>query len=122
MLTQSGGQIVGSGTYWDLMTGLRIDLDQKGMLPGGDGAKYVKASSGAVLLFGPVLGVAYVILLPLMGIVTILSLLIQKTLGGVFSLGQNIISFGWRPTEAYLGGKNLKKNVREKTGRSPTKE
>jgi hypothetical protein len=54
-----------------------------------------------------------------MGIVTALSLMVQKTLGGLFSLGKYIITFGWRPSEAYLGGKNKKQNT-EKSGRSPT--
>jgi hypothetical protein len=120
MLRHTGGQIVGSGTYWDVMTGVRVDFDQEGTLPGGNGATYLKASSGAILLLGPILGLAYVVLMPIMGIVTALSLMVQKTLGGVFSLGKYIVSFGWRPTEAYLGGKNKKQNDGEKTGKSPS--
>jgi hypothetical protein len=119
MLRHTGGQIVGSGTYWDVMTGVRVDFDQEGTLPGGNGATYLKASSGAILLLGPILGLAYVVLMPIMGIVTALSLMVQKTLGGLFSLGKHIVTFGWRPTEAYLGGKN-KKNNAEKSERSPT--
>jgi hypothetical protein len=119
MFKHTGGQMVGSGTYWDMMTGLRVDLDQEGTLPGGNGSKYLKASSSAVLLWGPILGLAYVVFLPIMGIVTALSLLVQKTLAGMFSLGKNIISFGWRPTEAYLGGKNKKKDDADKAGKSP---
>ena len=122
MLKHTGGQKVGSGTYWDVMTGLRVDIDQEGTLPGGNGSKYLKASSGAVLLSGPILGLAYIVFLPIMGIVTALSLLLRKTLGGVFSLGKNIISFGWRPAEAYLGGKNKKKDDRGKSGKSPTEK
>jgi hypothetical protein len=117
MFKHTGGQIVGSGTYWDVMTGVRVDFDQEGTLPGGNGATYLKASSGAILLLGPILGLAYVVLMPIMGIVTALSLMVQKTLGGVFSLGKYIVSFGWRPTEAYLGGKNKKQNDGEKTGK-----
>lgn len=109
MRTHTGGQVVGSGTYWDIMTGLRVDLEREGALPGGNRSRYLKASSGAVLLSGPILGLAYVIFLPIMGIVTAFSLLVRKTLGGVFSLGRSVFSFGWKPTEAYLGGKNQKK-------------
>jgi hypothetical protein len=122
MLRHSGGQTVGSGTYWDVMTGARVDFDQEGTLPGGDGATYLKASSGAILLLGPILGLAYVVLMPIMGIVTALSLMVQKTLGGLFSLGKHIVSFGWRPSEAYLGGKNKKKNDGEKPERSPAEK
>ena len=122
MFRYTGGQTVGSGTYWDVMTGTRVDFDQEGTLPGGNRAKYLKASSGAILLLGPILGLAYVVLMPIMGIVTALSLMVQKTLGGLFSLGKYIVSFGWRPSEAYLGGKNKKKDDGEKPGRSPTEK
>jgi hypothetical protein len=54
--------------------------------------------------------------------VTALSLLVQKALGGVFGLGKYIVSFGWRPAESYLGGKNKKKNDRDKTKKSPTEK
>ena len=119
MFKHTGGQRVESGTYWDVMTGLRVDFDQEGTLPGGNAATYLKASSSAILLLGPILGLAYVVLMPIMGIVTALSLLVQKALGGVFSLGKHLVSFGWRPAESYLGGKNKKKNDSDKAGRSP---
>jgi hypothetical protein len=119
MLKYTGGQQVGSGTYWDVMTGLRVDMDQEGMLPGGNGTRYMKASSGAIVLWGPILGLAYIVILPIMGIVTAFSLLLQKTLGGVFNLGQSIISFGWRPSVAYLGGKNKKKGTRDESIKAP---
>jgi hypothetical protein len=119
MFKHTGGQRVGSGTYWDIMTGLRVDIDQEGTLPGGNGSTYLKASSSAVLLVGPIFGLAYIVFLPIMGIVTALSLMVQKALGGVFSLGKYIVSFGWRPSEAYLGGKNKKKNYSDKARKSP---
>ncbi len=119
MFKHTGGQRVESGTYWDIMTGLRVDFDQEGTLPGGSGSKYLKASSGAILLLGPILGLAYIVFLPIMGIVTALSLVVQKTLGGVFGLGKHLVSFGWRPAESYLGGKNKKKGGSDKARKSP---
>jgi hypothetical protein len=119
MFKHTGGQRVESGTYWDVMTGLRVDFDQEGTLPGGNGATYLKASSSAILLLGPILGLAYVVIMPIMGIVTALTLMVQKALGGMFGLGKYIVHFGWRPSEAYLGGKNKKKDDGEKSGRSP---
>jgi hypothetical protein len=122
MFKHTGGQRVESGTYWDVMTGLRVDFDQEGTLPGENGTTYLKASSSAILLLGPILGLAYVVLMPIMGIVTALSLLVQKTLGGAFGLIRYIVGFGWRPAESYLGGKNKKKNDSEKAGKSPTEK
>jgi hypothetical protein len=122
MFKHTGGQRVESGTYWDVMTGLRVDFDQEGTLPGGSGSKYLKASSGAILLLGPILGLAYIVFLPIMGIVTALALMVQKTLGGVFGLGKHIVHFGWRPAESYLGGKNKKKNGSDKARKSPNEK
>ncbi len=120
MLKHTGGQRAGSGTYWDVMTGVRVDLDEQDILPGGNGTTYFKTPSSAVLLLAPILGLAYVVVMPIMGIVTALALIVQKTLGGLFSLGKYCVTFGWRPTEAFLDGKNKKKNNTEKSGRSPT--
>jgi hypothetical protein len=122
MFRYTGGQTVGSGTYWDVMTGTRVDFDQEGTLPGGNRAKYLKASSGAILLLGPIIGLAYVVFLPIIGIGTALSLIVQKTLGGIFSLGKHIVSFGWRPAEAYLGGKKKKKDDSNKTEKPSTRK
>jgi hypothetical protein len=118
MFRYTGGQTVGSGTYWDVMNGTRIDIEQEGTLPGENGTRYLKASSGAILILGPLIGVAYVVFLPIIGIGTAVSLIVQKTLGVLFSLGKHMISFGWRPTEAYLGGKNKKKDDSNKTGKT----
>ena len=50
----TGGHKAGKGTYWNFMTGQRVDLEQEGMLPGDEKARYIKASGAVVLLFGPV--------------------------------------------------------------------
>ncbi len=122
MFKHAGGQRVASGTYWDVMTGLRVDFDREGTLPGGNGTTYLKAPSSAILILGPILGLAYVVLLPIMGIITVLSLMVQRTLGVMFGLGKHIVHFGWRPAESYLGGKNKKKNNNDKAGKSPTEK
>jgi hypothetical protein len=119
MLILTGGQVVGNGTYWDMTTGFRVDMDQEGSLPGGKNAKYVKTSSGVIMLAGPILGLVYIIALPILGVVTAFGLLLQKTLGGVFNFGRNIVSFGWRPAESYLGGKNKKKEEADGAGKRP---
>lgn len=117
MFTLTGGQTVKSGTYWDVTSGSRVDMDAEGALPGSDKARYIKASAAAVLVTGPILGLIYIIALPIMGVVTALGLLLQKTLGGAFSLGRHIVTFGWRPAESYLGGKTKKGEKSEETGK-----
>lgn len=118
MFTHAGGQKVGSGTYWNIITGLRVDMEQDGVLPGEENAKYVKASAFTILLIGPVFGLLYIIALPIMGVVTALSLLLRKTLGVIMSLGRNFFSFGWRPAESYLEGKKKKKDGSDHSGKT----
>jgi hypothetical protein len=64
-----------------------------------------------VLLSGPILGLLYVVCLPFIAIAAIVTLIVKKIFGGVLSLARNLVSFGWRPSEAYLSGK--KKNKKD---------
>ncbi len=61
-----------------------------------------------LLLLGPFIGLAYVIALPFVSIATMAALVARKVAGGIFNLLGNLVSFGWRPGEAYLGGKKKK--------------
>ncbi len=61
-----------------------------------------------LLLLGPFIGLAYVIALPFVSIATMAVLVAKKIVGGIFNLLGNLVSFGWRPGEAYLGGKKKK--------------
>ena len=57
----------------------------------------------------PFIGLAYVVVLPFMAIGTVLTLIIKRVATEVASL----TSFGWRPVEAYLGGKKVSKKKKE---------
>jgi hypothetical protein len=39
----------------------------------------------------------------------IVMLMAKKIFGGALSLARNLVSFGWRPQESYLGGKKKSK-------------
>lgn len=62
------------------------------------------------LIAGPVMGLLYVICLPFIAIATVVILIGRKSLGSVIGIVRNLIAFGWRPTEAYLGGKKERKS------------
>ncbi|HTG00431.1 MAG TPA: hypothetical protein VK654_07555 [Nitrospirota bacterium] len=122
MFTQSGGQTVAGGTYWDITTGYRVDLDKEGVLPGDSSTKYLKASSGAILVAGPILGLVYIIAMPVTGVAAFLGLLLQRIAASALGLGRHIIYFDWRPAESYLGGKNKKKgNAGDANGKPDTR-
>ena len=84
----------------------RDDLDHMKQRGVGDFIKSLGKLAAA-----PFIGLAYVIFLPI-GFVAALSLALLKGIAGL--AGANA-SFGWRPAEAYLGGKKKSKNKSEKT-------
>jgi hypothetical protein len=113
MLINKGGQMVDSGTYWDLRIGSRIDIADEGILPGSEKATYIKMPSLVMLLIGPIIGLLYAILLPFIGIATVAALAGRTMLRGMNNLAAKSVSFGWRPKNAYLSGKK-KKNQEKK--------
>ncbi|GBD98028.1 hypothetical protein BMS3Abin07_00035 [bacterium BMS3Abin07] len=62
-----------------------------------------------MLLLGPILGLAYVILLPFITIATVITVAVEKAVVGMLGLAGATVPFEWRPTTAYLTGKKRKK-------------
>jgi len=105
MFRHRGGENVRGGTYWNLSSGNRIDIKDEGKLPGNDKSIFIRFPPIVMLLLGPILGLLYVVFLPFMAIVMMVAVVGKKILSGMFHLVKNFVSFGWRPTEAYLAGK-----------------
>jgi hypothetical protein len=114
MLTYKGGNKVGKGTYWDLAKGRRIDVASEGVLAGEGTTTYFRMSSAVMLLSGPVIGLLYAVLMPIIGIATVITLAVTKVLQGMYNLAAKSISFGWQPMSAYLAGKKKKKAEKKK--------
>jgi len=72
-----------------------------------------KGKGVAALVFGPFIGLAYFVSLPFIAIATIVVLIGKTMLRGMLSLTRNLVSFGWRPSEAYLAGKKKTKKKRD---------
>ena len=108
MLQYKGGQKVGKGTYWNLSDGTRVDISDEGILPRNGSATYTRFRPGIVLLAGPVIGLFYVIALPFIAVGMVLALVGKKVLSSMFNALGNLVSFGWRPSEAHLTGKRKK--------------
>ncbi len=105
MLTCKGGHAVGKGTYWDLANGRRIDVLREAVLAGGGTTTYVRMPSGIMLLWSPIIGLLYAILMPFIGIATVGVLAGREILGSLYHVAEKSVSFGWRPSNAYLSGK-----------------
>jgi len=104
-----GGNRVKKGTYWNLANGDRVDIADEDVLPGDSKASYTRFPPSLMLLLGPVFGLVYVIALPFIAIATLIMLIGKKLFRGLLNLVGNIVSFGWRPSEAHLAGKKKKK-------------
>jgi hypothetical protein len=109
-----GGHKVEKGTYWDASTGERIEVEQAQVLPGNDHHIYIKAKSGLVLIAGPILGLAFALFLPFIGIVMSLGQVGRKVADSSIGHAAQSVSFGWRPIEAYLTGRKQKKEAKDR--------
>ncbi len=109
MLTYKGGHAVGKGTYWDVVSGRRIDVVGETVLAGGGAATYIKAPAGVALLSMPIIGLFYVVMMPFLGLAAIASIVGARILSGVSEVVGKSLSFGWRPGNAYLSGKKRTK-------------
>ncbi|HTG01344.1 MAG TPA: hypothetical protein VK654_12265 [Nitrospirota bacterium] len=124
MLLWKGEQKAGPGTYWNMNTGERVELEKDDVLPGDSATGFIKAPSSVMLLSGPLLGVMYAMFLPLVGIIMTISFLAKKIAGIGKRAGQRIADaagksafFGWRPLHAFFiskrkGGKRKKDEAR----------
>jgi hypothetical protein len=104
MQKHKGGHRTGSGTYWNLETGEKLVIEREGVLPGNEGTSYLRVPSAIMLPFGHVLGVLYVLALPIVPIVMMAAIMTSKFTASAFSLSVRSLSFGWRPMASYLTG------------------
>ncbi len=65
------------------------------------------------LVAAPLLGLVYVIVMPFIAVGTVLAAAGTKAVVGLSHLAANLVSFGWRPSEAHLAGK---KKGRKRSG------
>ena len=67
-----------------------------------------------VLLLGPIVGFFYVIFLPFISVAAIIVLIGGKALSKVWNIARSLAYFEWRPSEAYLSGKQEDKKKKKK--------
>ena len=115
-LDRQGGQAVSPGNYWSFSTGDRVHMDDAGVLPGDAETSYYRLPPLAMLFVAPMLGLAYAVFLPFIGIAMLFTLLGRKLFGGLLDGLWKTAAFGWRPSEAYLLGRKKNGKVNEDKG------
>lgn len=108
-LERKGGAKVSKGNYWNVANGERIHFDKDGVLPGDSSVSYLRFHPAAMLVVGPLMGLAYAIFLPLTAILMVLWVAIEKVFGGLINAVWKTAAFSWRPSEAYLAGKKTRR-------------
>ena len=123
-----GGKKVDKGTYWNPADGHRVDMRGEGVLPGGPDTTYLRMPPGGMILMAPVVGLLYVIFLPVFGLMAILGMWLVPVVGvltgaaltgvrvcsGMFAGASRSVPFGYAPSAAYLAGKKRAKKKEEK--------
>lgn len=75
MFTSVGGRTVGKGTWWNLSSGERIDVNGTTALPGSSEDRYIKLPATGVLIAGPVAGLLFSLVVPFLFVIIMLALL-----------------------------------------------
>ena len=75
MFTYFGGRTVGHGTYWNLSSGERIDVNGSMVLPGTSEERYVKLPMTGVCIAGPLAGLVFTVVIPFLFLLIMLALL-----------------------------------------------
>ena len=116
MARYSGGESVGAGMYWNLATMNVVGLKTAGILPGSEELTYRRLPFFIVFLLMIAVGGVYVLFLPVMIICTTIYMVGVRVFGSLLLQMRKSMSFGWRPSEAYLSGKGTEKKE-EETGK-----
>ncbi len=109
MTRYCGGDIVGAGMYWNLKSMNVVGMKKDGVLPGGVDKSYYRIPFFLLLFLMVALGGVYVLLLPVVIICTTVYMAGARVFGSLFLQMRKSMSFGWRPSEAYLDGKGKEK-------------
>ncbi len=117
MTTYSGNQKVKSGYYFSTNTfGVEVIGEEGGTLPGASTARYISVPFPALFVIVPVVGLAFLMFLPLIGFVLLGYALVQRVTGLV-SRQAGAFAATVAPPQAtgaaYLGGREGEKKNEE---------
>jgi hypothetical protein len=99
------GETVPRGAYWNVSTGELIHCDAATEVLAGDSMTYLKVHPAALVLLGPIFGLAFVLFLPFIGFAMITYTVASKVLAAAGAHLAREAGFRWQPTMAYFTGK-----------------
>ena len=108
MARYQGGERAKAGFYLDVNSWAVTTLSgQGGVLPGGADAQFVRVPTIGLLVFAPLMGAAYAIFLPFIGIALVAQYATKKVAAGARDVTESLMgtmSPAWRPGEAHFTG------------------
>lgn len=114
MTRHSGGESVGPGNYWNPKSGKVVELKKEGILPGSGDLNYYRVPFFLLFFLMIGFGGLYVLVLPVLIISSMVYMTAVRVFGSLFLQMRKSVTFGWRPSEAYLAGKARAKKREEK--------
>ncbi|MBI4286063.1 MAG: hypothetical protein HY670_09250 [Chloroflexi bacterium] len=101
-----GGNKVKQGVYLNMNKGELLQVYGKDLvLPGDDQVKYVRIPAPLAVIGGPFAGLAFIIFVPLTGVIGAAGFLVYKLGHAVRAVSRKAVqpaAVGWEPGKAYL--------------------
>jgi hypothetical protein len=112
MNTYQGTANVEAGIYFNRAIWKFESMEEAGRLPGTVEDRFIRVPAVALLVAGPILGLAYAIFLPLIGFLMLGRLIVRKLGEQAEELGlatARIVAPAWQPARAFLGRRKATK-------------
>ena len=98
-----GGQWTKAGTYFGVVGGEWVTIPRGGgVLPGRHEARYLRTPLPLVVVLGPLAGLAYIIFLPLIGVLVVAQTLVRKA---AIKIGALFAALGKKGAPKGIGGR-----------------
>lgn len=115
-----GGQWTERGVYISLRTGEFVTIPKEGgELPGTAAVRYIRTPAAVAAILGPIVGLAYVIFLPLIGIVAAVWLVGRQAARGVQALRRKaaeLTGAEWQPGMSYFARRRKAREQEKEAG------
>jgi hypothetical protein len=125
MARQKGNTLVRHGFYWNLQKWEMTMIPRHGgVLPGTAAEGYFRIPTPMFLVLAPLMGLLYVVFLPVIGFALVLGHLGKVAGEGIKALFMKVVvtvSPDWQPGEAYLAARRKARQQRRQraAGRAP---
>ena len=97
-----GGDAVTAGSYWNIYTGEHLRFEEEGLLPGDADQMHLRMSSWMLILLSPVLGLAFAVFFPVIGLLMVGWALLCKGYGAAAHLATRSKTIRWKPGNRHV--------------------